>query len=223
MENDATRPAGPATGRARTYRVDSKPTVRWLPSQNGWFRVPPHRQSATRSASRTISPAAVCTRTRPWSTSGPSLVQRDDGHRLGRFRRRRGRGHAGAYTTQRPGRALVDRQRDVASQRPWRRRSHFRRRTSKTAGSRRGPSRNVSSGVPDGIRTRVLALKGPRPNPWTTGTCLAGCSPAALPRSRRTLNSTTRLTAPATAPRRSAAPGRGAARSILFWMPPIRC
>ena len=27
-----------------------------------------------------------------------------------------------------------------------------------------------SAGVPSGIRTRVLALKGPRPGPWTMGT-----------------------------------------------------
>ena len=30
--------------------------------------------------------------------------------------------------------------------------------------------RSEGDGVPDGIRTRVLALKGPRPDLWTTGT-----------------------------------------------------
>ena len=51
--------------------------------------------------------------------------------------------------------------------------------------------------VPTGIRTRVSALKGPRPNPWTMGTCWVGVWSATAQRGRQRTRYGTHAAAPA--------------------------
>ena len=105
----------------------------------------------------------------PWQPPGRPRRDRSGGHEGGpppsRLPSRSSRRRAASRRrwTGLPSRSSTER---VASRRRW---TGLPSRSSpRRAASRRG----AKAGVPTGIRTRVSALKGPRPNPWTMGTFL---------------------------------------------------